>query len=71
MGKRYLFIIIIKARFSDQTTKKEREGKGKRKKKRKDCACQVWPRALRKGHLKGRAPPHRPRGRGGSEVYTS
>eukprot|EP00983_Pelagomonas_calceolata_P064149 1147996-Pelagomonas_calceolata.AAC.7 len=32
------------------------------KRKRKDYACQVWPRALRKGHLKGRAPPHRPRG---------
>eukprot|EP00983_Pelagomonas_calceolata_P033723 1056447-Pelagomonas_calceolata.AAC.1 len=28
-------------------------------------------RALRKGHLNGRAPPHRPRGRGGTEVYTS
>eukprot|EP00983_Pelagomonas_calceolata_P095068 1157960-Pelagomonas_calceolata.AAC.7 len=35
-----------------------------RKKEKKDYACQVWPHALRKGHLKGRAPPHRPRGRG-------
>eukprot|EP00983_Pelagomonas_calceolata_P009100 295338-Pelagomonas_calceolata.AAC.1 len=43
----------------------------KRKKRKKDYACQVWPRALRKGYLKGRAPPHRPRGRGGTEVFTS
>eukprot|EP00983_Pelagomonas_calceolata_P122167 1160882-Pelagomonas_calceolata.AAC.4 len=41
------------------------------KERKKDCACQVWPRAVRKGHLKRRAPPHRPRGRGGTEVYTS
>eukprot|EP00967_Tisochrysis_lutea_P055671 scaffold70103_cov15-Tisochrysis_lutea.AAC.1 len=41
------------------------------KRKEKNYACQVWPRALKKGHLKGRAPPHRPRGRGGTEVYTS
>eukprot|EP00983_Pelagomonas_calceolata_P084528 1156373-Pelagomonas_calceolata.AAC.1 len=38
---------------------------------KKDYACQVWPRALRKGLLKGRASTHRPRGRGGTEVYTS
>eukprot|EP00967_Tisochrysis_lutea_P080534 scaffold110633_cov21-Tisochrysis_lutea.AAC.2 len=42
-----------------------------RKERKEDYACQVWPRALRKGPvLKGRAPPHRPRGRGGTEVYT-
>eukprot|EP00983_Pelagomonas_calceolata_P020831 655112-Pelagomonas_calceolata.AAC.1 len=39
--------------------------------RKKDYACQVWPRALRKAHLKGRAPQHRSRGRGGTVVYTS
>eukprot|EP00983_Pelagomonas_calceolata_P118413 1160504-Pelagomonas_calceolata.AAC.2 len=34
-------------------------------------SCQVWPRALREGHLKVRAPPHRSRGSGGTEVYIS
>eukprot|EP00983_Pelagomonas_calceolata_P049556 1141553-Pelagomonas_calceolata.AAC.1 len=43
----------------------------KNKEREKNCACQVWPRALRKGHLKGRTPPHRPRRRGGTDVYTS
>eukprot|EP00983_Pelagomonas_calceolata_P119701 1160630-Pelagomonas_calceolata.AAC.2 len=41
------------------------------KKKKKEKTTLAKPRALRKGHLKGRAPPHRPRGRGGTEVYTS
>eukprot|EP00983_Pelagomonas_calceolata_P026566 833442-Pelagomonas_calceolata.AAC.1 len=43
----------------------------KEKEKRKGYACQVWPHASRKGHLKGRAALYTPRGRGGTEVYTS
>eukprot|EP00983_Pelagomonas_calceolata_P086290 1156727-Pelagomonas_calceolata.AAC.1 len=53
-------------RFISLLKKVEKEKKRKEK-KRKYYACQVWPRALRKGQLKGRAPPHRPRGRGGTE----
>eukprot|EP00983_Pelagomonas_calceolata_P052070 1142675-Pelagomonas_calceolata.AAC.3 len=44
---------------------------GERKKERNTTACQVWPHVLRKGHLKGRAPPLRPRGRASTEVYSS
>eukprot|EP00983_Pelagomonas_calceolata_P093885 1157823-Pelagomonas_calceolata.AAC.12 len=38
-----------------------------RKKEKKERLCLPGlARALRKGYLKGRAPPHRPRGRGGT-----
>eukprot|EP00983_Pelagomonas_calceolata_P078866 1154419-Pelagomonas_calceolata.AAC.3 len=39
------FWIALTQGFSSEVTMKE--------KKRKEYACQVWPRALRKGHLKG------------------
>eukprot|EP00983_Pelagomonas_calceolata_P097742 1158274-Pelagomonas_calceolata.AAC.59 len=54
---------LVIPRISAWSMKSLRKGKGYiAKERKKDYARQVWPRALRKGHLKGTAPPYRPRG---------